>query len=231
MNSILLFTLLAGHLASPSIDQYTQPIKDISFSMDPRTRNEGELQKISKDFANAYSFGRVAFKIKDSFEIRGDGKVEGANVSMIEHDGVRVFRARGLKYPTDVRNKPGQRQTIFDFGLLTPDLFSDFLTARFVRDDRETGDVVFDVGFNPRYHDKTRFRIWVDPVKKFVAKKEWYGQNGDLKATFSFSDPIQADSFWVPTVATIRNAEGNVAGVLNYTGFRVNTGLDDSIFK
>jgi len=225
MNPILLITLLTGSIGSPTIDQYTQPIKDISFSMDVRTANRSELLKISKDFANGYEFEHVDFTVQDSFELRGDTRVQGTNVSMIMHDGIRVMKARGLSYKTDVREKPGQRQTIFDFGLLSPDLFTDFLTAKFVREDRATNDVVFDVWFNPRFHDKTRFRIWVDPAKKFDAKKEWYGQDGNLKATFSFTDPIRVGSLWFPTVATVQNADGNVAGVLNYSGFKLNAGL------
>jgi len=231
MNPLLAFLVLSPGVAAPSIDDYTQPIKDISFWMDVRTANQTELHKISGDFANAYRFEHMTFKVKDSFQIRGDTKVDDMSVSMIMNDGIRTFKGKGLSAKTDVRKKPGQRQTLFEFGLLTPKLFEDFLTAKFIRDDRATGDVVFDVGFNPRFGDKTRYRIWIDPAKKYNTKKEWYGQDGNLKATFYFTEPIQVGSFWVPSIATVRNAEGTVAGALNYSKFKINDGLDDSIFK
>ncbi len=201
--------------------------------MDVRTGNQAELGKISGDFGAAYRFEHMTFKIKDSFQIRGDTKVDDMKVSMIMRDGVRIFSVPGkhLSLPTDVRNKPGQRQTIFEFGLVTPKLFEDFLVSKFVRNDRATGDAVFDVNFNPRFGDKTRYRIWIDPAKKYTTKKEWYNQDGNLKATFYFTQPEQVGSYWVPSIATVKNAEGKVAGALNYSKFKINAGLDDSIFK
>jgi outer membrane lipoprotein-sorting protein len=233
MNSLLVLTALTGFFQGSSIDQYTQSIKDISFSMDTRTGNQTELRKISKDFGEAYRFDHMTFKIKDSFQIRGETKVDDTSILMIMNDGIRVFRAprQNLNIKKDVRNHPGQRQTIFEFGLLTPELFDGFMTAKFVRNDRATGDVVFDLNFNAKFGDTTRYRVWIDPDKRFTTKKEWYGQDGGLKATFNFSQPQKVGSFWLPTVATVKNAEGKLAGTLNYSQFKVNTGLQESIFK
>ena len=52
--------------------------------------------------------------------------------------------------------------------------------------------------------------------------------------TSIFPGDLAADkqgNLWVPTIATVKNAEGNVAGALNYSHFTINTGLEDSIFK
>jgi hypothetical protein len=238
MNSLIAISALLTTFQTPTIDQFTQPIKDISFSMDVKTGNQPELRKISGDFGEAYRFEHMTFRIKDSFQIRGDTKMDDMAISMIMNDGVRIFRApsKRISYKTDVRKKPGQRQTLFEFGIITPQLFDDFLTAKFVRNDRATGDAVFDVGFNPKFGDSTRYRIWISPDKKYVTKKEWYSQkddrhNGELKATFFFSDPEKVGACWVPTVATVRNAEGNLAGALSYSKFKINIGLDDSLFK
>jgi outer membrane lipoprotein-sorting protein len=231
MNSLLALTAIASSAQGPLIDQYTQPIKDISFSMDVRSGNQTELRKISGDFGEAYRFEHMTFKIKDSFQIRGETKVEDQSVLMVMNNGIRIFHAAGINYKKDVRNRPGQRQTIFEFGLLTPDLFQDFMQAKFVRNDRATGDVVFDLNFNPKFGDTTRYRVWINPVQKFTTKKEWYSQKGDLKATFYFTQPQQVGSFWVPTIGSVKNAEGNSAGALNYSHFKINVGLDDSLFK
>lgn len=232
MNSILALTALTAFVQAPSIDQYTQSIKDIAFSMDVRTGNQPALRKISGDFGEAYRFEHMTFKIKDSFQIRGETKVDDMSVLMIMNDGIRSFKSPGKGgFRMDVRKKPGQRQTIFEFGIVTPQLFDDFMVSRFVRSDRATGDAVFDVNFNPRFGDKTLYRVWIDPEKKFTTKKEWYGQDGNLKATFYFTSPIKVGSYWVPTIATVKNSEGTVAGTLNYSHFKINAGLDDSIFK
>ena len=233
MNPAVALTVLTTLFQGPSISQYTQPIKDISFSMDVRTGNQTELRKNSKDFGEAYRFGHVTFKIKDSFQIRGETKVDDTSILMIMNDGIRVFRAprQNISLKKDVRDRPGQRQTIFEFGLVTPQLFDSFLDAKFVRQDRATGDAVFDLTYDARFGDKSRYRVWIDSERKFTARKEWYGQDGDLKATFLFTNPEKVGSFWLPTVASVKNAEGKVAGVLNYSHFKVNVGLDDSIFK
>lgn len=233
MNSLLALTAMTAFVQGPSIDQYTQPIKDITFAMDVKTGNQTELRKISGDFGEAYRFDHVLFKIKDSFQIRGEAKVEDTSILMIMNDGIRVFRAprQNINIKKDVRNRPGQRQTIFEFGILTPQLFDGFMDAKFVRMDRATNDAVFDLKFNSKFGDTTRYRVWIDPQKKFTTKKEWYGQDGNLKATFFFADPVKVDSTWVPANATVRNSEGNLAGALRYSGFKVNIGLADSLFK
>jgi hypothetical protein len=233
MNSLLALTALVSFPQSPSVDQYTQPIKDVSFNMDVRVGNQGELRKISGDFGEAYRFDHVSFKIKDSFMVRGDTKVDDTSVVMILNEGIRLFRAprQNINIKKDVRNHPGQRQTIFEFGLVTPELFQSFMDAKFVRNDRATGDVVFDLNFDRKFGDTTRYRVWISPDKRFTTKKEWYGQDGALKATFTFTDPTKVGSIWLPTRAMVRNSEGKLAGELSYGGFKVNSGLADSIFK
>jgi outer membrane lipoprotein-sorting protein len=233
MSSLLALTAMTAFVQGPSVDQYTQPIKDITFAMDTGTANLTELKKVSQDFADAYRFDHVEFKIKDSFQIRGETKVDDTAILMIMNDGIRVFRAprQRINIKKDVRTHPGQRQTIFEFGLLTSQLFDGFMDAKFVRNDRATGDVVFDLRFNQKFGDTTRYRVWIDPQKKFTTRKEWYGQDGNLKATFFFADPAKVNSVWVPTAASVKNAEGNLAGVLRYSNFKVNAGVSDSAFK
>jgi outer membrane lipoprotein-sorting protein len=233
MNLLLALTAMTSFVQGQSIDQYTQPIKDISFTMDVKTGNQPELRKISKDFGEAYRFNHMNFKIKDSFQIRADTKVEDTSIVMILNDGIRVFRAprQNLNIKKDVRNHPGQRQTIFEFGILTPRLFDGFMDAKFVRKDRATGDAVFDLNFNQKFGDTTRYRVWIDQEKRFTTKKEWYGQDGNLKATFTFADPEKVGSAWLPTLATVKNSEGKLAGALKYSSFKVNVGLEDSLFK
>ncbi|MFI5386224.1 MAG: outer membrane lipoprotein-sorting protein [Fimbriimonadales bacterium] len=233
MNSLVALAALTTSFQGPSINQYVQPIKDISFTMDVRTGNQIELRKINGDFGESYRFEHMTFKIKDSFQIRGETKVDDTSILMIMNDGIRVLRAprQNLNLKKDVRERPGQRQTIFEFGLVTPQLFTDFMNAKFIRNDRATGDAVFDLTFNPKFGDHTRYRVWIDPERKFTTKKEWYDQKDDLRATFSFTNPQRVDSIWVPTVASVKNSEGKVAGSLNYSHFKVNTGLDDSVFK
>src|SRR5579871_4998442 len=102
MNSLLALSALTSLAQGPSIDQFTQPIKDISFAMDVKTGNQNELRKISGDFGEAYRFDHMTFKVKDAFQIRGETKVEDTSVLMVMNDGVRIFHAKNLNVRKDV---------------------------------------------------------------------------------------------------------------------------------
>ncbi|MFX4918095.1 hypothetical protein ABTB83_19165, partial [Acinetobacter baumannii] len=89
----------------------------------------------------------------------------------------------------NLAKSPGKRQTWLDFGIVTPALFSGLFDAKFVRNDRETGAVVFDLTYPASLDDSSRQRVFIDPVKKVVHRREWYGQDGKLKAIFTYESP------------------------------------------
>lgn len=117
-----------------------------------------------------------------------------------------------------------------DFGVLTKSLFTDLFEAKFVRKDRATADVVFDLTFPAKLDDTSRHRVWIDPEKKIVTKREWYGQRGNQRATFLYESPVLVDGVWFPTKVTVKNVENKVAGISRYEAFKINTGLEDSLF-
>jgi len=141
---------------------------------------------------------------------------------------MKIPRA-GLHQKTNLATKPGRRQTIFDFGILTPTLFTTLYNAKFVRMDRATGDPVFDVTYQA--NDLSRSRIWIDAAHHVIAKREWYNQQGRQLATFFYEDPEQVSGVWVPTKVEVKNVDDVVAAVSNYTAIKVNTGLSDDLFS
>lgn len=227
---------LAALLAFPqtSIVPYTQgALKDVMFVADVKIGRQAELRKIGKDFGIAYAADNVTVQLKDTFKVRTEMNYQDTKVVYVINGGRKAFQVPRLPRQTeDVADAPGKQQNVFDFGLVTPALFTNFFDAKFVRNDRASGDVVFDLTYDKgRYQDTTRYRVWIDPDKKFVTKKEWFGQDGNLRATFLFEAPTQIGGVWVPTRATVMNAEGKLAGQLNYTKFKVNTNLPESLFK
>jgi hypothetical protein len=54
---------------------------------------------------------------------------------------------------------------------------------------------------------------------------------GQLRATFLYSNPQNIKGVNVPTVMKIMNAENKLAGESKYTNLKVNEGLADSLFN
>ena len=238
-NFILMTTLLISSLllampsADPVITDYVQPgLKDATFVAKVITGNQSELKKINKDFGEAYRFKESTIKIKEPFMIRMESNVDDTDVLLVMNGSKRLMSIPG-RFSTrkDLSDSPGMRQTIFDFGILTPSLFSSLYDAKFVRIDRATGNPVFDVIFKRRDVDTSRHRIWVDKDKKYIVKREWFGQEDQQKATFFYTEPELVGGVWIPTKATVKNTDDKVAGVTDYSLIKVNTGLADSLFK
>ncbi|RYG77858.1 outer membrane lipoprotein-sorting protein, partial [bacterium] len=123
------------------------------------------------------------------------------------------------------------RQTLLDFAIPTESLFDNFYVAKFVRFDRASGDPVFDLTFPKTLDDTSRNRIWIDKTQRYITRREWYGQEGQLRAIFLYEQPKTVDGVTFPTQLTVRNAENNVAGVTRYSNVKGNRGIADAVFK
>lgn len=211
-------------------DLYQRNFRDASFTLRVVRANQSELRKINKDFGESYRFEKTDVKIKEPFKIRMSAKVEDTNVLFILNGSTRLFSFAGLKKRENLEDEPGKRQTSLDFGLVTPSLFEDLFVAKFVRKDRATNDYVYDFNYNPRLKYRSWYRVWLDPDKKYITKKEWYRRDRQL-ATFFYSDPKNFDGVWVPTHMTVKNVEDKTAGETTIDNLKVNTGLSDDLFK
>lgn len=226
--------------AAPTIrDVWVPGLKDLSFTAKVESVNRRELAKIRNDVALSYRVDSIKVWAKEPFRLRLESTVKVPDgdpaKGLVVFNGSRTLqRIAGLPaLRDDFAMKPGRRQTIFDFGLVTPALFDGFFTAKFVRTDRRNGAHVFDVTYIPRLDDTTRHRVWIDPEKKFVIRREWYSQLGDnpLLAVFQWDQPKKFGSVWIPTRVTAINAEGKTAGSMRFTDVKVNSGLPESLFQ
>jgi len=232
MITLLALVAASASLHAPSIDQYVQTnLEDAQFVAHVLKGDQRELRKINSDFGTSYKFDSMTILYKEPFMLRLDGSVEDTTIQYIENGNRMEYRIPKLKMgkTEDLSHAPGRRQTALDFGLVVPSLFQTFMTAQFVRMDRETGDPVFDVTYQDR-HDTSRNRIWVDPQKHIVTKREWYSQGGRQLATFIYDEPRQQGGVWLPTRLTVKNADDIVAGVTRYDSIKINTGIASSLF-
>lgn len=238
--SLLLSAVVASTLAAPVQDVRSlaqSGFRDATFTAQVADANQRELQKINKDFANSYRFKSSKVWMKEPLMLRMESVVDDTQIFFIVNGSKRLVRVprAGISQRENLAKAPGKRQTPLDFGLLTPSLFVNFFTGKFVREEARgdfAGDMVFDLTYVPSLDDTTRHRVWIDPKMRFTTKREWYSQNGGfLVATFTYSEPKQVGGVWMPTRVTVRNADGKVAGSSVYKDLKVNTGLADTLFK
>lgn len=220
---------------STNIDAFVQKnFQDAMFTARVKFANQKELAKINKDFGQSYRFSFTDFKVKEPFKVRADATVEDTKVTYVINGAKQLIRIPRIRVNSkqDLSKSPGRRQTLLDFGMLTPSLFNNYFEATFVRVDRATGDTVFDLTYVKALDDTTRHRIWVDPQKKYVTRREWYSQRGGRQlATFYYTEPVSSGGIWMPTHVSVKNVDGVLSGETYYTGLKINTGIDDSNFS
>lgn len=227
-------SVLAVAQTGADVSDIVQPrLRDISFTAQVVAGYQDELAKINRDFGNSYRVKTTRVQAKEPFMIRLESRVGDTEVRYILNGSSRLYsipRAR-VNQREDLSNSPGKRQSFLDFGLITPSMIGGLFDAKFVRVDRATGGLVFDLTYLKKWDDTSRHRIWVDREKRYVFRREWYGQKGRLMATFYHENPIEIQGVWLPTRVTVRNAEGKVAGIMQYNGIVLNAGLPDSLFS
>lgn len=233
--SLAVLAAVALSAQDPKIDDYVQSnFRSATFTAAVGSATQTELQKINKDFAQSYRFKSMDVWMKEPFKIRMESKVDDSDILMVINGPVRklsVPKAR-LSQRFDLSKEPGKRQTALDFGILTPALFEGFFQAKFVRTERRTEELVFDLTYAPPLNkDKSRHRVWIDPAKKMMTKRQWYANKGGyLMATFDYKDPVNVAGVWMPTTISVTNADNKLAGTTNYRNLKVNTSIDDTKF-
>jgi len=235
MTTVLTAAAIVALGQSRSISDYVQAnLKDLTFTAKVGDAAQKELAKINEDFAKSYRIKTTVVRLKEPMKLRVESELDPDNkVVMILNGATQLYRypRAGLSGKQNLAKSPGKRQTFLDFGLLTPGLFKDFYVPAFVRMDRETGLAVFDLTFPKALDDTSRQRLFIDPQKHYIVKREWYAQEGNLRAVFQYDKPVQTGGVWVPTRTTVYNAERKMAGVTNYVGVKANSGLGDELFK
>jgi outer membrane lipoprotein-sorting protein len=236
MTSLIALAALAMPTAqSYGINDIVQPaFKDATFVAQVIRGNQSELRKINADFAYSYRFKSMKAFVKEPFMMRLEATVEDTSLLYILNGTRKLYRIpkMRLNHTEDVSRAPGKRQTPMDFGIFTPSLFERLMEAKFVRVDRANNNLVFDITYNQNFTDDwSRHRVWIEPTRKYVTKREWYSQENKLMATFLYDKPVNQRGVWFPTRCVVRNVENKEAGITEYQSMSINTGLNDSLFK
>jgi len=234
-----MLALIAAHFAlialpEPTAEDIVQKgFRDATFTARVTKGIQSELIKIKRDFGETYRFKVVTSYLKEPLLLRLETTAENTTITYVINDFIRYWKISGanLKGSEDLHLKPGKIQTPLDYGLITPSILEHLFVAKYVRTERSTGDLVFDLTYKPKFSDTSRHRVWVDPTRRYVKKREWYSQEGRQYGTFTYDDPEQQAGIWFPSRGSVRNMDGVVAGIVEYEKVKVNTGIPDSVFK
>jgi outer membrane lipoprotein-sorting protein len=169
---------------------------------------------------------------KEPLKLRLESEVQSQRIIYILNAGQKLVIAPRQRVREDVRNSPGKQQTPMDFGFFTPSVARQF-DVKFLREERENGMLylVYELQWNYG-DDDARHIVWMDPDKRYSARRVWYSRTGRYRARFEYQDPVQAaPGIWIPSKVEVYNADQRFGGRTVNTNIRVNQGLDDQLFS
>jgi outer membrane lipoprotein-sorting protein len=208
-------------------------LDDFTATMSVVSINEREMGKISKDAVLLYKIGTVNMRYKEPNKVRIEGNAQGSKAVFILNGPIQWVSINAAKIKRDFGNSPGKRKSLMDVGLVS-DYYLTYTDAKFVREGTVDGVpcAVFEMTYKDRDEDSSHAIVYIDPKTKLVRKRESYSQTGKLQAVYFFKNPQEVKpGIWFPTLIEAQNVDRVIAGSTAYKNIKVNTGLDDSIFK
>jgi outer membrane lipoprotein-sorting protein len=208
-------------------------LDDFSATMSVVSVNERAMGKISKDAVMLYKLGTVNMRYKEPNKVRIEGNAQGSHAVFILSGSTQWVSLNGAKFKRDFGKSPGKRKSLMDVGLVS-DYYLTYTNAKFVREGAVDGTPcgVFELTYKDRDEDTSHAIVYIDPKTKVVRKREAYSQDGKLQAVYFYKNVEEVKpGIWFPTLIEAQNVDRVIAGSTAYKNIKVNTGLDDSIFK
>ena len=213
-------------------------IQDLEASVTVIHADLPALERINKDFGIAYRLREVTIRYKEPDKFRMESRIG----VMIVNGPTRFIHVPqlGLRKRDEVGESLSRRHSLLDLGIVTTEGIAR-LDARHLRAEELRGihTLVFAATPKPPAAsrgsapgvEKDRFLLWIDPHRKNVMRKRWMGNDGRVRATFDYLDPIEiAPGVWTPTKIEVRNGEGVLAGATKYRDVKINQSLPDTLF-
>lgn len=228
--AIAIAPLLSGVAnAAPGIETFVSAsLKTLQLSSEIVTENQDELRTIDGDIALAYRLHRGSMAYEQPGKLRIDASIPHlATGYYIINGNQKLTVAPFVHKVQDTTGAPGKRQTLLDFGLVPPELLTDY-TAKFLR--RENGLILFQI--QPKQAGETqKDLVWIDPKTHITTQRYNYNRDGKLVKWFLYKNPRLVGGVFVPTRVELYNPQNKLAGATVYENIRVNLPLSESLFK
>ena len=216
--------------AAPSIQSLTSTnIKTLQASSEIVTENQDVLKTISGDIALAYRLHRGSLAYAQPGKLRIDASIPHFLTGYYVINGNQKLTVAPFVHKVqDTTGAPGKRQSLLDFGLVPPELLTDY-NATFLR--REAGLICFQL--QPKQVGETeKDLVWIDPKTHITTQRYNYGRDGKLTKILRYLNPLLvAPGIYVPTRVELYNTQNKLAGATVYQNIRVNQPVSSSLFK
>lgn len=216
----------------------TIQIDDLEATIRITKCNPAALEKISPDFKKSYTLmnalHNVAMHYKTPDKLRFDGRNPVLGSAVIIMNGpLRVAKVPRIQTKIeDLKDSPGKRQSLLEYGgLIAPDLVK-FMKAKLVREEAvdEQPATVYDLTYLG-VGGGSHYRVWIDAKTHITVKRVWLDRDNKVKATFFYREPREVTpGFWLPSVIEISNADGELAATTSIEDVKINQGLADDLF-
>lgn len=215
---------------APAITTLTSSnLQTLQMSSEIVEDNQPALNKISGDIALAYRLHRGSMAYKQPGKLRIEATIPflGSGVYII-NGNMKATVAPFVHKVQDVTGAPGKKQTLLDFGLVPPELLTEYDVV-FLR--REAGLLCYQV--MPKLKTEAlKDIIWVDPKTHITVQRYNYNRDGKLIKWFLYKNPLlAAPGVYLPTRVELYNPQGQLAGATVYQNIRVNQPLREELFK
>ena len=228
--AVLMLTAALPAQAAPDIRALTSNnVKTLQASSEIVAENQDELKKISGDISLAYRLHRGSMVYEQPGKLRVDATIPHlATGYYVINGNMKRTVAPFVDKKQDTTGAPGKRQTLLDFGLVPPELLTDY-NATFLR--RESGLLCFQI--QPKQAGETeKDLVWIDPKTHITAQRYNYDRDGKLVKWFLYKNPVLvAPGIYVPTRVELYNTSNKLAGATVYQNVRVNQPVSESLFK
>jgi len=232
----LLAAVVPASAVDTNIHHYVcERLDDFTATMVVVSANQRELGVITKDAGLLYRFKSVLMRYKEPNKVRIDINEQGTRGVYIVSGSTQWVSIPkiGLRSKREFGNSPGKRKSLMDSGLIS-DYYLTYANGRYLREGTVDGThvAVFELTYKDRDEDSSRHVIYIDPKTKCILKRENYTQGGKLQAIYHFKELREVKpGVWFPTRIEAQNVNGVIAGVTEYRNIKVNTGLEDSLFR
>ncbi len=230
ISAALALAPLTAASAAPSIQSLTSAnIKTMQASSRIVAENQDVLKTISGDIALAYRLHQGSMTYAQPGKLRIEATIPHLATGYYIINGNRKLTVAPFVHQVqDTTGAPGKRQSLLDFGLVPPELLTDY-NATFLR--REAGLLCFQL--QPKQRGETeKDLVWIDPKTHITTQRYNYDRDGKLTKILRYVNPVQvAPGIWVPTRVELYNTNNQLAGATVYQNVRVNQPVSDSLFK
>lgn len=222
--------------AEPSLADFAQPaLRDLSAAITIESKDNRELGKLGKGYADAYSLTDQEIHFKEPSLARFEGKRGLLTVRRITNARRQLFEVPALRIRKveDISGKPGKADTIADLGILTPGWLATVEHSYSGSESRE-GRSLQRFTFAYLADRAARHVVLMDEATRTIAEHIHYHRDRKrpgYRKRLVYSDVRMTAGIWIPMRATLYSSDNRPAATMRYSRIRVNTGLPESLFR